>query len=268
MTMTNAMVFEAAAALTANLFGRKDSNGKLAVANDPTDPFNLGIIASDYASGDKNAECVVTGKYKVFVGAGGLAPFVPVTTDANGKAVQAQAGDVVLGFHWQDQFDMDDARITAPADSLTDIVLLETRASLPSPAGLAVGIWDFSVEGSPDAADKALRDIYGGDLSIPAGAIVTGVRYFVQTVPLPNDATTIGLYLGSSGAPDPTLLTAIAINDGTTPFGAGGHVGTIDLADATDMTASASGGDVVIKSSGALTAGKILVFVDYINPPS
>lgn len=258
---------QAAGAISAARFVTYDpTTKKVSLASSAQDDAILGVSDGPATADGDEIDVHHIGRANILTGAD-LPPFVHVTTDSQGRAVQAVPGDVVLGYHWQDEWDSDGPE-TVASGAEASIVLLSSRFRLAQGDVQArVGWWDFATHGSPGGAGgKALVDRAGNQLAIPAGAIILDTSYFVTTAPLPNDATTIKL---TRGADAPVLLTAVAINNVAAPFSAGGHKGdqVLNTGSSWDQASGASGG-LTIQSSGALTAGSIQVVVTYALPIS
>lgn len=258
---------QAAGAISAARFVVYDqTTKKVSLATSALEDGLLGVSDGPALADGDQIDVHHVGRANVLAGAD-LPPFVPVTTDSQGRAVQAKPGDVVLGYHWQDEWDSDGPD-TVPSGAEASIMMLPSRFRMAQgDVQTRVGWWDFATHGSPGGAGgKALVDRAGNQLTIPEGAIILDTSYFVTTAPLPNDATTIKL---TRGADAPVLLTAVAINNVAAPFSAGGHKGdqVLNTGSTWDQASGATGG-LSIQASGALTAGSIQVVVTYALPIS
>ena len=97
---------------------------------------------------------------------------------------------------------------------------------------------------------------------LPAGCHVTRAFYLVKkTFTSATDAATIALTTGVSAN---DLVSAVAISNGGNPWDAGGLVPSlIDDALDDDIAVTAAVEPAVVVASEALTAGKLLLWIEY-----
>ncbi len=271
MTRPETVPGVAGVALTANLVAGYDkSTGKVVLATDPKSPNIIGIIPQDYAL-DTACEVYVRGGAVDARAGEAIPPYSPVTVGADGKVYQARPGDVVLGVYWPDTVatGTDVPPLTVPADELVPLRLMGDKAIMGTGKQTVVGVYDFATDGDA-SADTIMRDSQGAPLRIPVQAVVTFARYWVDVALAPVDATTVGMHRTSSAAGDPTILSAVAINDAGTPFALGAHDTDLDGAAANVAQAAArvalADDNVIIRASGPLTAGRLTVEIDYFMP--
>lgn len=118
----------------------------------------------------------------------------------------------------------------------------------------AAAVYDFDVDGGV-AGTITLTDT----ATLPDNAVVTGLTYdVITTCTSAADAATIKLSVPVDG----DLSTAIAISDGTNPWDAGAHLGSVITPVALKTTA-ARALQIDVAGGENLTAGKVIFIVDY-----
>lgn len=232
----------------------------------------IGVAPIAYPDINMLCDIYIAGPVKVQAGES-IPPFSPITPGPNGEAFVARPGDLIVGFAMTEGADAQAGPPSSVPETVADgadvTVDLIGVPVLQLPGGL-VGLqffFDFGADGSPHASDLSMRGAYGQIVKLPGGAIVKKSYYFVETAFLPNDATTVGIFGASSAAGDPDIVAAVAINDAGNPWDAGGHDGIQDGAGANmDAVGSATAIPVVIRASGAITAGKLTGIVEFLRP--
>jgi len=122
------------------------------------------------------------------------------------------------------------------------------------PAKYAIGLYDFSTDGGTEGA-IVLTDV----TTIPDNAVCELVSYDVLTTcTSSSDAATIKLDVATDG----DLSTAIAISDGSNPWDAGVHLGSVVTPLALKTTA-ARALRITVAGGEDLTAGKVAFCVRY-----
>lgn len=113
--------------------------------------------------------------------------------------------------------------------------------------------YDFDKDGGA-VGDIAMR---GG--SLPIGAIVTSGMVYVPTAVTSGGSATVALQLESAG----DILAAT----GKASFTAGATITTVPVnTGATAIITTATGGVTLTVATAALTAGKVVVLLDYYLP--
>lgn len=146
-------------------------------------------------------------------------------------------------------------------------------------AKIAQAIYDTSVNDSAGVSNKTIA-AHGLGVYIPIGAVVTRAWYQVKTT-LASAASTATIALSVSSAND--LVSAIAINDASTPWTAGLHgclAGAYAEATVAGDTAILAAARIAGSMIGALsvekelvatvavqvlTAGKLILWVEYVQ---
>jgi len=176
----------------------------------------------------------------------------PLTSDANGRAVVAVAGQSIIGF-------------ATVAGVSGDIGYCRISPGLIASAGGVDGnTFKFLARATFDAtAGKAIGS-HGLGVSLPDNAIITRSWYeVITTFTSATDAGTIALGIPTDDVAG--IKAAVAISDGTNPWDAGIVEGIQDGTAAAfsvkttavrELTA-----DVAVE---ALTAGKLVLFCEYV----
>ena len=114
-----------------------------------------------------------------------------------------------------------------------------------------------------DASSGKAIGAHGLGLTIPKGSLVTKAYYKVLTTFTDgaSDTATIALHVKSAN----DLVSAIAINDGSNPWDAGGAVvATPTGSMANEIDNDAADNEVTATvATAALTAGKLVLFVEW-----
>ncbi len=166
---------------------------------------------------------------------------------AAGKATDLAApGNALLGM----------AFAPASADATTGLVKLGV-APVAAADGLLLATAVFDA-----TAGKAVGT-YGLGVTLPSGAIITRAFYKVGTtfVSAGADAGTIALQSEAAG----DLVTAVAISDAGNPWDAGLHEAKADGTAAKMVALTADRELKAVVAGQALTAGKMTLFVTYVQ---
>lgn len=141
-----------------------------------------------------------------------------------------------------------------------------SRGAVTCEKGLAVQkiatvIYDTAATDSSGVSNKTVA-AHGSGVYIPAGAIITKVTYQVKTTfTSANDSATIAIH--AAGAND--IVTATAISAGGNVWDAGFHAATQDGTVTNYLGALSAEKEITFTVAvQALTAGKLVAFVEYI----
>jgi hypothetical protein len=123
-----------------------------------------------------------------------------------------------------------------------------------TPLLVATATYDFSVDGGAISTITLKTNT-----TLPAGAIISGATVHAATAPVGTGATVaIGTLAGSSTT---SILTATAITSLTL-----NAVITGTVTGAAPIRLTAAGAITVTIATAALTAGKLKIYVHYVNP--
>jgi hypothetical protein len=144
---------------------------------------------------------------------------------------------------------------------------------------IAQAIFDTAANDSSGAANTTVA-AHGLGVFLPIGAIITRAWYQVKTT-FTSAASTATIALSIAAAND--VVSAIAINDGSNPWNSGNHAGlpgsyaeaTVS-GDSAILAAARLAGSFIGALSAekeitatvgvqALTAGKLIIFVEYVQ---
>lgn len=179
----------------------------------------------------------------------------PLTSDANGKAVKAVAGQNIIGY----------ATISGVANDIgfclisPQILAANQAASGNTFKGLAIAVFDPSANTGERTAAKHGLGVY-----LPDNAIVQRTWYEVLTTfTSADDSATIAL--GADTDSEAGIKAAIAISNVANPYDAGLHEGIQDGAVANALTKLTAQRELCATVAvQALTAGKARIYCEYI----
>jgi hypothetical protein len=175
-----------------------------------------------------------------------------VTSDANGKAVAAVAGDNIIGKAFGSYVN-------------GDVGLVHLEGNLTQVAQTADGNHAKQIaKATFDATGGKAAAAHGLGVSLPDNAIVTRAWYEVLTTfTSSGDNATIQLGIPTDDAAG--IKAAVAIDDGGNPWDAGLHEGIQDGAASNFSTKTTASRELTATVAvEALTAGKLILFCEYV----
>lgn len=124
----------------------------------------------------------------------------------------------------------------------------------------ATVIYDTAVNDSAGVSNKTVA-AHGSGVFLPLGAIITKVTYQVKTS-FTSAASTATIAIKAQTAND--IVSAVAINDGGAPWTAGFLAGIPDGTITHYISLTAEREIVFTVAVQALTAGKLVAFIEYL----
>lgn len=128
-----------------------------------------------------------------------------------------------------------------------------------SPRRMAVYEYDFAVDGGAVSTIN-MRPVGGSQPQIPSGAIVDQATVEVLTIPTSGGAPTVAVQVEGAG----DTIAAAAISGA--PWSTLGRKNGIPQTGATSVKATAARTPAIVIATAALTAGKVRLYLDYIDP--
>lgn len=213
----------------------------------------IGVVECSYDSGSEYVKVVICGPAKLDI-ASALSLNDNIAVDANGKATKATlSSDAIVGVYNNPEYSGSTPRALVSGQR-ADITLLANKSTLNDSNGRRSLSFEY------DFADDggAISAIDLGE-SIPAGARILRSGYEVLTTfTSSTDAGTVALTAGTA-----TIQAAVAISNGANAYDAGYFDGAHDGTATQSEKLSANGALTLTIAVEAVTAGKLVGFVDY-----